>query len=137
MLKKSKENSIFKGSKYEVMLPFRPHFDFILDNYILAEKSLKSLQEHLTEDSNLLFEYDKTMNDYMILGIIQKLPLDENVEPAVVKSERETTKVRVVFDVSREQPDKLQLSNKRFYKWKLISLAEVFYNFSGGNCNTR
>ena len=50
MLKKSKENSIFKGSKYEVMLPFRPHFDFILDNYILAEKSLKSLQEHLTED---------------------------------------------------------------------------------------
>ena len=77
------------------MLPFRPHFDFILDNYILAEKSLKSLQEHLTEDSNLLFEYDKTMNDYMILGVIQKLPLDENVEPAVVKSEKETTKVRV------------------------------------------
>ena len=115
------------------MLPFRPHFDFILDNYILAEKSLKSLQEHLTEDSNLLFEYDKTMNDYMILGVIQKLPLDENVEPAVVKSEKETTKVRVVFDVSREQSDKSQLSNKRFYKWKLISLAEVFCNFSGAN----
>ena len=70
ILKKSKESSIFNGSKYEAMLPFRPHFDFILDNYILAEKSLKSLQEHLTEDSNLLFEYDKTMNDYMILGVI-------------------------------------------------------------------
>lgn len=63
ILKKSQDNSNFKGSKYEVMLPFRPHFDFILDNYILAEKSLKSLQEHLTENSNLLFEYDKTMND--------------------------------------------------------------------------
>ena len=52
------------------MLPFRPHFDFIHDNYILAEKSLKSLQEHLTEDSNLLFKYHKIMNDYMIMGII-------------------------------------------------------------------
>ena len=48
MLKIFKENSIFKG---------RLNFDFILGNYILAEKRLASLQKHLTKDSNLLFEY--------------------------------------------------------------------------------
>ena len=34
ILKTFKENSIFKISKYEVMLPFRPRFGFILVDYI-------------------------------------------------------------------------------------------------------
>ena len=102
ILKTFKEKSIFKVSKYEVMLPFRPHSGFILVDYILAEKCLTSLQENFTEDSNLLFEYDKTMNDYMIVGIIEKLPLNENFKPetiyylpqrVAVKSERKTAKL--------------------------------------------
>ena len=56
MLKILKENSICKG---------RLNFDFILGNYILAEKRLASLQKHLTKDSNLIAE----------------LPLHENVKP--------------------------------------------------------
>ena len=44
MLKVLKENSISKG---------RLSFDFILGNYILAEKRLASLQKHLTKYSNL------------------------------------------------------------------------------------
>ena len=120
LLKTFKANSSFKGSRYEVKLPFRPHIDFILDNYILAEKILTFLQEHLTEDSNSLFEYDKTTNDYMSMGKIEKLLLNENIEPetihylpqrAVVKSERETTKVQTVFDASWKQPDKPSLND--------------------------
>ena len=70
----------------------------------MAEKCLITLQEHLTEDSNLLFEDVKIMSK----GIIEELPLNENVQPeaihclpqrAVAKSERETAKVRVLFDV--------------------------------------
>ena len=99
ILKTFKEKSIFKASKYEVMLPFRPHSGFILVDYILAEKCLTFLQENFTEDSNLLFEFDKTMNDYMIVGIIEKLPLNENCKSetiyylpqrVAVKSERKT-----------------------------------------------
>ena len=124
MLKTFKEKSIFKVSKYEVMLPFRPHFGFTLVDNILAEKRLTSLQENFTEDSNLLFEYDKTMNDYMIVGIIEKLPLNENFEPetiyylpqrVVVKSERETTKVWLVLDASWKQSDKPSLNNLSTY----------------------
>ena len=98
ILKTFKEKSIFKVSKYEVMLPFRPHSGFILVDL----KCLTSLQENFTEDSNLLFEYDKTMNDYMIVVIIEKLPLNENFKSetiyylpqrVAVKSERKTTKL--------------------------------------------
>ena len=101
-----KENLVFNGSRYEVKLPFRPHTDFIPDNYVVAEKRLTSLREQLTKDSNLLFEYDRIISDYLSMGIIEKVPLNQNIEPgtihflphkAVIKSERETTKVRVVF----------------------------------------
>ena len=120
ILKTFKEKSIFKVSKYEVMLPFRPHFGFILVDYILAETRLTSLQENFTEDSNLLFEYNKTMNDYMIVGIIEELPLNEDFKSetiyylpqrVVIKSERETTKLQLVFDASWKQPDKPSLNN--------------------------
>ena len=54
----------------------------------------------------------------MSKGIIEKLPFNENVQPetihylphrAVVKSERETTKVRALFDAFRKQPDETSL----------------------------
>ena len=55
MLKTCKENSIFKGSKYKVMLPFRPHFDFMHDNYILAEKKFKISSRTLNRRFELTF----------------------------------------------------------------------------------
>ena len=62
-VKTFKEDLIFNGSRYEVKLPFTPHTDFISDNYIVAEKSLKFLRKQFTKDSNLLFEDDKIIND--------------------------------------------------------------------------
>ena len=35
-----KENLMFNVSRYEVNLPFRPHTDFIPDDYVVAEKRL-------------------------------------------------------------------------------------------------
>ena len=103
------EKLIFNGSRYEVKLPLRLHTDFMPDNYVVAEKRLTSLREPLTKDSNLLFEYARIIIDYLSMGIIEKVPLNRNIEPgtihylphrAIVKSERETTKIRDVFDAS-------------------------------------
>ena len=100
---------IFNGSRYEVKLPFRLHTDFIADNYVVAEKPLTSLREQLTKDLNLLFEYDRIISGYLSMGIIEKVPLNQNIEPgmihylphrAVIKSARKTTKGQVVFDTS-------------------------------------
>ena len=64
------ENLIFNGTRCEVKLPFRPHTDFIPDNYIVTEKRLTSLREQLTKDPNLHFEYDKIIKVYRSMGII-------------------------------------------------------------------
>ena len=74
----------FNGSRYKVKLPFRRHTDFILDNYVVSEKRLTSLREQLTKDSNLLFEYDKIINGYLNMGIIEKVPLNGNTEPGFI-----------------------------------------------------
>ena len=79
-----KENLVFNGSRYEVKLPFRPHTDFIPDNYVVAEKRLTSLREQLTKDSNLLFEYDRIISDYLSMGIIEEVPLNQNIEPGTI-----------------------------------------------------
>ena len=113
-VKTFKKNLMFNVSRYEVNLPFRLHTDFIPDDYPMitrwvAEKRLTWLREQLTKESNLLFEYDRIISDYLSMGIIEKVPLNQNIEPrtihylphrAVIKSERETAKVRVVFDAS-------------------------------------
>ena len=86
----------------------------------MAEKHLTSLREQLTKDSNLFFEYDRIINDSLSMGIIEKVPLNENIEPgtihylphiAVIRSERETTKVRVVFDASSGQSNEPSLND--------------------------
>ena len=103
------EKLIFNNSRYEVKLPLRLHTDFMHDNYVVAEKRLTSLREPLTKHSNLLFEYARIIIDYLSMGIIENVPLNRNIEPgtihylphrAIVKSERETTKIRDVFDAS-------------------------------------
>ena len=73
-VKTFKENLIFNGSRYEVKLTFRPHTNFIPDDYIVAEKRLTFLRKQLTKDSNLFFEYEKIINDYLSIGITDKVP---------------------------------------------------------------
>ena len=133
---------IFNGSGYEVKLPFRPHTDFIPDNYVVAEKRLTSLREQLTKDSNLLFEYDRIINDYLSMDIIEKVPLNQNIEPgtihylphrAVIKSERETTKIRVVFDASSKQSDEPSLNDLLYTGPCLLpKLSEILLCFRCG-----
>ena len=101
----------------------------------MAEKCLITLQEHLTKNSNLLFEDVKTMSK----GIIEELPLNENVQPetihyfpqrAVPKSERETAKVRVLFDVFWKQPDEPSLKDLLYAgPCLLLKLYEILLYF--------
>ena len=85
-VKRFKENSIFNDIRYEDKLPFRLHTDFTTDNYVVAEKRLTSPWEQLTKDSNLFLEYDKIINDYLSMGVIEKVPLNENIEPNISSS---------------------------------------------------
>ena len=76
------------------------------------------------------------------MGIIEKVPLNQNIEPrtihylphrAVIKSERETAKVRVVFDASSKQCDEPSLNDVLYAGPCLLpKLSEILLRFRCG-----
>ena len=98
------ENISFKDGRYEVCLPWKVQHPILPDNYGL---SLKRLQGRLRLTPDILQEYDSVIRKQIEQGIVQPAP-DLGVvggvhylpHHAVVKKNRETTKVRVVYDAS-------------------------------------
>ena len=87
----------------------------------LCKKRLNSLYSRLVANKALLSEYNKIFQDQLAQGIVEKVPLSEiskdnvNFMPhhAVIREERTTSKVRVVFDAScKSQSDELSLNDR-------------------------
>ena len=95
-----------KDNRYEVKLPFKEGHPLIEDNYRLSLNRLKSLTRKLKKTPTVLKNYDVIRNQ-LETGIIE-----EATEPAVTgevtylphravsKEDRQTTKLRVVFDAN-------------------------------------
>ena len=103
----------WKGNRYEVKLPWKEDcLSPPSDNYQLCASRLRSLHHKLRQDPELLTEYDNIIQDQLANGIIERVPnKDSNNEKnaarnhylphhAVVRKDRETTKVRIVYDGS-------------------------------------
>lgn len=75
------------------------------DNFSVCEKRLENVRKRL-KTSGIFEDYDQILKDYEKDGIIERVSDDnvvkENGMPhrAVVKEDRETTKIRIVFDAS-------------------------------------
>ena len=96
----------FDGSRYVTSLPFKPHHQFLPDNYSIAKYRLYNLKKQLDNNPDLKTEYDKIFKNYLNEGIIEEVK-DESAIPgcvhylphrAVIRNDKETTKVRVVFN---------------------------------------
>eukprot|EP00794_Sanderia_malayensis_P015495 gene15495-biopygen11959 len=115
-------------SRYEVSLPWKSQFeDKQFDNqYELSKSRLNSLHSRLRKTPELLKEYDDYFQDQIAKGIIEKVPpanrktgnneLHYLCHHGVVRRDRETTKLRVVFDgsarMNKESPslnDRLEI----------------------------
>ena len=94
--------------RYEVQLPWREGHPVLHDNYQLSLKRLHGLMKRLKQDPAILHEYDATIKSQMQQGIVEIVKCtDEPPERvhylphhAVVRRNKETTKVRVVYDAS-------------------------------------
>jgi hypothetical protein len=99
------------GDRYETGLIRHPQYldQHLISNKSLAVKRLISLERKLSRDSALAAQYKAQINDLLANGRAEKV--DENQEPRdrqvwylphhpVIKMDRSTTKVRVVFDGS-------------------------------------
>ena len=94
--------------RYEVQLPWREGHPVLHDNHQLSLKRLHGLMKRLKQDPAILHEYDATIKSQMQQGIVEIVKCtDEPPERvhylphhAVVRRNKETTKVRVVYDAS-------------------------------------
>ena len=97
----------FNGERYVTKLPFRPDHRELSDNLEICKSRLRNLKSRLERDS-MTEKYDAIFKDYETDKIIEKVP-DHEVEKdlihylphcGVVREDKETTKLRVVFDAS-------------------------------------
>ena len=103
------------GQRYEVELPFKGDCLPIPDNYNLCYNRLKSMHFQLSKTPDILREYENIIQEQLAAGIIENIPNqsseelnDEDVHylphHGVIRKNRETTKLRIVYDGSAKSP---------------------------------
>ena len=100
-----------------VKLPIKPHHDILPDNYNLSLNRLASLGSKLKKNPLLSDEYNNIIHSYLEQGIVEKV---ENMgDPgmvhylphrAVIREDKETSKVRIVFDASSKSKNEPSLN---------------------------
>ena len=101
----------FNGSRYEVSLPFKDEHPTIPDNYLLVRNRLSYSLNRLRSKPELLQQYDNVIKEQLNCGVVELIDrsAEEKVRlgtvhyiphKEVVKEDRATTKLRVVYDAS-------------------------------------
>ena len=105
----SKKELSFEMDDYEVALPWKDPHPALPTNYHLCLKRLDGLHRRLQQTPTLLKEYDTTIQNQVRQGIVQpvenpEIAQGDNVHyllhHAVVRQDKETTKLRIVYDAS-------------------------------------
>ena len=119
---KFEEEIEFIDNRYVVKLPVKENHPPLPDNYLLSKKRLEHLKSKLEKDESLLKRYDDVIQEQLKMGIIEEIntpgvPNNVTYLPhrAVIKENRATTKLRIVFAASAK-------SNK-----DNVSLYEILY----------
>ena len=106
------------GDRYEVKLPWKEDCLPCSNGYQLCESRLRSLHQKLRREPPLLSEYNNIIQDQLKTGIVEVVPPEDLKNDhnktrshylphlAVVRKDRETTKVRVVYDGSAKASKK-------------------------------
>ena len=99
----------FKGERCEVKLSWKEENELLPDNYKLSINRLNSQLRRLKAKPNVLEEYDRVINEQLKTGVIERV--EESTPKSlgkvhylphreVVRPEKSTTKLRVVYDAS-------------------------------------
>ena len=111
------ESVHFNGKRYEVELPWKQDCHSIPSDYQLCEKRLRSLHRKMLHQPELLQEYNQIIQQQIQDGIVERVP-DEDIENTdketvhysphhgIVQRDRDTTKLRIVYDGSAKPPDR-------------------------------
>lgn len=109
----------YDGKRYTTQIIYKEIIpDPLLDNYAVALCRLKSVERSLGRDQRKAAAYTKAINEYVELGFAEEVTSRQcdgwvNYLPhhAVFKEQRQTTKVRIVFDGSAEGSNGVSLND--------------------------
>lgn len=102
----------FDGQTYEVNLPWKEPHPMLPDNYSLSKSRLVSLLSRLRNDPGVLKEYHAVFQEQLNAGIVERVEEGGAGEVGevhylahypVVRQDKQTTKVRVVYDASAKK----------------------------------
>ena len=118
-VKSFKENVTFDGSHYTVCLPWKADIGTLSDNFLLCKGRLNSLIKRLKKDPHLLEQYDKIIKEQEKEGIVEAV--EDNIYEVgavhyiphreVIRKERDTAKLRIVYDASAKMKNKPSLND--------------------------
>ncbi|KAL9959892.1 hypothetical protein ACROYT_G033265 [Oculina patagonica] len=103
---KAEKSRRWIGGRFEVAIPWKGELPSVPDNRGEAEKRLYSLEKSLLKKPEVAQRYKEAMNANIDKGYVRKLETEVvNDGPSwylphfpVIREDRETTKVRIVFD---------------------------------------
>ena len=112
--KKVEQSLTYNGTRYEVAVPWKHERPNLPNNREIAERRLQQVEKKLKMDRHLANLYQGVIDDYLKKEYIRVVPTSEPRPDSewflphfpVVRPDRETTKVRIVFDASAKLNEK-------------------------------
>ena len=106
------------GERYQVGLPWKLDYSDLPDDYDYCFSRLKAVHSRLKARPQLLKDYDGIFQTQLAEGIIERVP-DDEVETkhhfmshhCVIREDKDTTKVRIVFDGSAKSKHNKSLND--------------------------
>ena len=129
----------FADGRYQVRLPWKQDHPTLPDNYTLCKRRLQNTLSKLKANPPLMEEYKKIMKEQEEKAIIEKVePTNEALvgkvtylpHHPVIRSDKQTTKVRIVYDASAKNAQGISLNSCLYTGPCLLkTVAEVIARF--------
>ena len=135
------EEPRLRDGRYEVSLPWKQFHPVLPNNYALSQRRLLNLLKRLRQNPTLLRDYDAIIQEQIEKGIVEDVPatvtgsahLHYLPHHAVVRTDKDTTKVRVVYDASAKRDGRPSLNECLLigpkYNQKIFDLLVRFRSY--------
>lgn len=139
MLKNFNNSILYKNNQYYIELPWKIPHPNILDNFYVAKAHLGKLHKKLESAGNL-YAYDNVIKEHLSKNFIEEVPFNissSNVHylthRGVFREDSLTTKLRIVFNCSLKDKNKISLNDCLVQGPNMINdLVKVLLNFRLG-----
>ncbi|GFR20888.1 uncharacterized protein TNCT_647371 [Trichonephila clavata] len=107
----------YQNKLYKVKLSWKPNMKTLLE---IARKRFLELRSRFKNDSSLFEDYKLVVNNYLSENIIERIPVEEEnlnhntfylPHRAVIRTDKTTSKLRIVFDTSSHAKGQLSLND--------------------------